>query len=263
MFNITETAKIYVNKRFTKASILEKEKIVNDWKNKEVNSLALVADFKKRVGEVFNKKILDAGCGNGGLSIAFAREGAIVSGVDIEKELYDIAKKYADSKKVSVDFVLYDGYKMPFSENEFDYAASASVLEHTDDPAFYLNEIMRVLKPGGVLYLGFPNKFAFRETHTQILFLTYLPSFLRQYYIKLLKRNPLEENNLHFYSYFDLEKMIKNNKKDKFYFKIIEEKGESKNFIKILIKKFLGIFGLPYKAFLPHIILLLKKEINE
>lgn len=262
-YNIKKVAKDYIYKRFPKASVLEKEKYVKDWENKMKDSFALVDDFKKRIGEVSGKKILDAGCGNGGISIAFAIAGAEVHGVEIEEDLYQISKSHAEiysqEIKIQPNFYLYDGYKLPFEDNFFDYTVSASVLEHTDDPAYYLKEILRVTKPEGVLYLGFPNKWAPRETHTQLLFLTYLPAFLRPTYIKIFKRNPLEDNNLHFYSYFDLQKMVKENK-DQYSWVIVEEKGHSQSFIKKIIKKALAFCGISYKTILPHILVILKKE---
>ncbi len=258
-FSIEKIAREYVQRRFPNASVLEKEKVVGDWINKIPDSQALVLDFKRRVGEPKDKKIIDVGCGNGGVSIAFALAGAEVSGIDIENNLYEIAKLHAKAYDVSAKFFLYDGLILPFGDNFFDHAISVSVLEHTTDPIKYLSEILRVIKPNGKLYLAFPNKFWFKETHAGLWFLTYLPSFLRPTYIKLFHRNPLEENNLHFYSYSNLQKLLKNISDDRYKWEIITEKGQSENKIKILIKKIIELFGLPYKMFLSHISLILKK----
>lgn len=261
-FSIEKIARSYVYNRFPSASILEKEKIIRDWVNKERDARALVRDFKDRIFDPHGKKILDAGSGNGGVSIAFVEAGADVVGIDIEKELYDISIMHASSCNVFPKFILYDGKKIPLNDNSFDGAVSASVLEHTDDPEFYLHEILRVLKPGGMLYLGFPNKLAFRETHTQLLFLTYLPSFLRPWYVRFMKRNPLSDNNLHFYTYFALKRMLKkisSKNIQEYIWEIVPERGKSNNIIKKIIRSILNFFGIPYKAFLPHILVILKK----
>ncbi len=258
-FSIYKIAKEYIYKRFPNASIAEKEKYVRDWDNKIEASKALVRDFAERVASPKGKKILDVGCGNGGISIAFTMAGAQVSGVEIEEELYMISKNYAESLNIKPDFYLYDGLKLPFENNAFDFAVSASVLEHTDDPTAYLTEILRVVKPGGSLYLGFPNKLWPKETHTGLWLLTYMPAFLRPAYIKFKKRNPLEDNNLHFYSYFDLQKMIEVGLGN-YKWIIVEEEGKSNNLVKKIIRSVLKMLGLPYKAFLPHILLILKKE---
>lgn len=255
-FDIEVVATEYVYSRFPDASKPEKEKIIRDWVNKIKDSQALVRDFVTRVGEVRGKSVFDAGCGNGGISIAFALAGAQVTAVEIEQELFDIAHAHASSHGVSVDIVLYDGNILPFEDNSFDYAVSASVIEHTTDPVLYLSEIYRVLRKDGVLYLGFPNKYALKETHTQIWFLTYLPSFLRDVVVRFLKRNPLPANNLHFYSYFDLQNMLKRVSG----FSIIKESGTSKSIVKKVFRSVCELMGFPYKALLPHILVLLKKQ---
>lgn len=260
-YSIQKIAKKYIYERYPRATTLEKEKYVSDWSNKIRDSKSLVDDFKKRVGDPSGKKVLDAGCGNGGISIAFSLAGALAYGVEIERELYEISKDHATSYNTSPEFYLYDGNTLPFADNFFDYAVSASVLEHTDDPILYLSEIFRTLKFGGALYLGFPNKLTPRETHTQLLFLTYLPSVLRPIYIKLFHRNPLPDNNLHFYGYFDLERMIAKINADKdFRINLMQENGSAVRGPKKIIKNILNFFGISYKTFLPHILVILKKD---
>lgn len=258
-FFIDKVAREYVERRFPRASKTEKEKIIVDWANKVEDSKALVKDFEERVGKVAGKKILDAGSGSGGVSIAFALAGADVSGVDIEKDLYEISLKHAEAYNVKADFFLSQEAKLPFADNTFDYAVSVSVLEHVTDPELYLSEILRVTKPAGKCYLAFPNKLWPKETHTGIWLLTYLPTFLRPIVVSLLHRNPLEENNLHFYNYFDLQQMLKRIENDSSVWRIIPEGGKTKSVIKKFIKKRLGLFGISYKTFLSHVSVILEK----
>lgn len=256
-FNIKEVAFNYVEKRFPNASKKEKEKIVKDWESKVAKSQDLVKDFIDRVENPKGKKIIDVGSGPGGVSIAFAQAGAQITGVDIEEDLYKISKNHAEFYGVYANFVLYDGVKLPFKDNHFDHAISVSVIEHVDNPVLYLSEIYRVIKPGGMLYLGFPNKFWPKETHTQVWFLTYFPYFIKKIIIKILNRNPIEANNLHFYSYFDLKNMLKKLPHGEFV--IVKETGKSNNVFKKLIRSVLDFINIPYKTLLPHILLILKK----
>lgn len=257
---IKELAENYVEKRFFQASTAEKEKIIDDWSNKVDNSRKLVIDFKKRVGNPAGLKLLDAGCGNGGLAIAFAEAGAEVYGVDIEKELINIASLHAAHYKIKPFFIFYDGGRLPFSDNTFSAATSISVLEHTTDPAVYLSEILRVLQPDGYLYLALPNRLWPKETHTLLWGVTYLSQSLANLVVRFFRRNPLSENNLHFYSYWDLKKIIHQAESHGAKFKIVEEHGFSHNLIKKVIKLGLKKLGLSYKAFLPHIQLVLIKQ---
>lgn len=258
-FSIKSVARDYVNRRFPRASSPEKEKIILDWTNKIEISKNIVEDFTKRVGPLAGKKVLDVGCGNGGMSISLALSGAKPVGLEVEEELYEISKKQAEAYGVDIGAILYDGEKMPFDDDFFELAISVSVLEHTSDPILYLREILRVIKPGGLFYLAFPNKIWPKETHTGLWFLTYLPRLIRPKIIKLFHRNSLEDYNLHFYSYRDLEKMLAVVMNGGYHWQIVKEPGESSHLIKILIKKILGLFGVSYKIFLPHISVILKK----
>jgi len=47
-----------------------------------------------------------------------------------------------------------DGTRLPFEESSFDIALSDYVLEHVEFPEPFLNEVYRVLKPGGVSFSG-------------------------------------------------------------------------------------------------------------
>jgi len=255
-FKINEIAKNYVSKKFPLASKKEKEKIIKDWERKIKVSRLVVDDFKQRIGNPRGMKILDDGCGNGGLAIAFSETMAEIFGVDVEKKLIDISQEHASNYKVSPQFVFYDGKKLPFEDNFFDAAISVSVLEHVSDPINYLREILRVLKPRGSLYLAFPNKLWPRATHTLLWFIHWLPYKIAASIVKYLKHCPYKDNNLHFYTYWNLKNILEKSGK----WMIKEEEGRSKNIIKNSIKIFLDFFGLSYKYFLPHIQLILTKN---
>ncbi|MBI4778936.1 hypothetical protein HY797_00595 [Candidatus Falkowbacteria bacterium] len=90
--------------------------------------------------------------------------------------------------------------------------------------------------------------------------LAYLPYELAEAMARVFKRSALAENNLHFYTYWQVAGMLKKAEAGVGKFKILEERGVSKSLIKKVIKKAFGIFGLPYKAFLPHIQLVIIKQ---
>lgn len=258
-FPIDEISRQYLKERYPRATEAEREKYVRDWSVKIEKSQGILKDFELRIGSVGGKKILDCGSGIGGTAIVFADSGADVTGVEVERELHDIAIKQGEFSKSKAKFILYDGNVLPLNDHSFDSAISVSVLEHTSDPKLYINEILRVLKPGGKLYLAFPNRLWPKETHTGLWLVTYLPLFLIDRVVRLFGRNPLEDNNLHFYTYWSLLKFIKPIIGQKHYFKIIKEGGRSKNLLKLSIRKILRLFGLSYKAFLPHVSVVLEK----
>ena len=96
------------------------------------------------------QRILDVGSGKGALCGQLARAGHAVVGVDPSATATRIAKAHVDPNGA---FVLGRGESLPFSPGRFDRAVSVCVLEHTEDDAGVLDEVHRVLKPGGVFAL--------------------------------------------------------------------------------------------------------------
>lgn len=90
--------------------------------------------------------ILEVGCGTGALCRALARwyPNAQVTGLDRD----DVFISYA-RRRGGAHYVEGDALKLPFEDNSFDAVISYTVLEHVE-PAAFLAEQMRVLRPGGV-----------------------------------------------------------------------------------------------------------------
>jgi ubiquinone/menaquinone biosynthesis C-methylase UbiE len=99
------------------------------------------------------KTCLDAGCGGGRNSIAMARLGANeVSGIDLgEKGLAD-ARRRAQGL-ANARFEQASILAIPFEDEKFDLVWCAGVLMITADEERALDELARVVKPGGHLYL--------------------------------------------------------------------------------------------------------------
>lgn len=260
-FDIDKIASSYINNRFPLCSRIEKEKIIKDWKLKLKSSYYLTEDILYRVGSLEDRKVLDAGSGIGGLSISLYKKGAQVTGIDIEDDLFKISLENSKFNSAKVSFVLYDGGKMPFEDSFFDCVVSVSVLEHTENPQLYMSEIFRVLKKGGKLYLSFPNRLWPKETHTQGWFISYLPISIAKKISSFFNRNQISENNVHFYSYFYIKRLLNAIEKNKDYnLYITEDKGKSNNPFKVFVKSLLNFLGINYKIFLSHIIIVVEKR---
>lgn len=98
------------------------------------------------------ERALDFGCGNGRLTSLLARHAAHVVGVD-SSEVF-LASARAAAIPGRVEFVHYDGARLPFPPESFDLCLSVGVLQHIIRDAAHLpviKELARTMKPGGRL----------------------------------------------------------------------------------------------------------------
>jgi ubiquinone/menaquinone biosynthesis C-methylase UbiE len=105
-------------------------------------------------------KLLDCGCGPGTITLGLAELVAPerVTGTDIGSSQIAIARENSLSQEISnVEFIEANIYQLPFEENSFDAVFSHAVLEHLQSPVNALQELWRVLKPGGVLGVRTPD----------------------------------------------------------------------------------------------------------
>ena len=98
--------------------------------------------------------VLDAGIGAGGLSLALAKarpEPLALAGIDISPRMLGEADRRLRAFGIDADLRLGDVQDLPYEDGRFDLVMAAHVLEHLVDPHRALAEMVRVLKPGGVL----------------------------------------------------------------------------------------------------------------
>jgi SAM-dependent methyltransferase len=91
-------------------------------------------------------RVLDAGCGEGVLSVELAKKGCTVVGVDISEPNIAASKAYAASEGVAerTEFSTADIEHLPFPDKSFDYVVSSHVLEHVPDFVQAAKELNRV-----------------------------------------------------------------------------------------------------------------------
>jgi len=143
------------------------------WKRKQ-RAIEALACLKLAGHNLKLGLLIDVGCGLGYLTRYFLDLGIKAVGVDISKENVKFAKK-----KIAPNgsFILANGVKLPFRDKCFTTVILNDVLEHVP---YYLahpmlNEVKRILKVDGKLYISVANRYQIREPHTLIPFLTWLP----------------------------------------------------------------------------------------
>jgi SAM-dependent methyltransferase len=100
-------------------------------------------------GPVAGRTVVDVGGGSGYFTKEFRRRGA--DAFLFEPDLRELGEKPPDST------VIADGYLLPLRDAAADVTFSSNVLEHVADPEIFLSELVRVTRPGGLIYVSFTN----------------------------------------------------------------------------------------------------------
>ena len=101
-------------------------------------------------------RILDCGVGNGSLSIALdslITDPVDLHAIDTSAEMLVQAKSVMQHAGLDPRLQQADIMSLPYEDQSFDVVMAAHVLEHLPDPQTALAEMVRVLKPGGMVFL--------------------------------------------------------------------------------------------------------------
>ncbi|MBI4427182.1 MAG: class I SAM-dependent methyltransferase [Candidatus Magasanikbacteria bacterium] len=145
-------------------------------------------------------RILDVGCGTGAdvidLKKMFGRKAEVV-GVDVVALEIDIAREKIKRHGVWAEVLVYDGENLPFSDHSFDAIYTSDVLGHVKNVAGWLEELSRVLKPGGVLAMFAESKLG---KH----------AFIRNFLLKRgINTDPHKEFHISLYSKEELQEKLR------------------------------------------------------
>ena len=112
------------------------------------------------MGDVKGKKIFEIGCGGGQCSIAFARQGAICTAMDISQNQLEHAKKLAKENKVDIHFFRGDFHNLnEIKSNSMDIVFSAFALQYSPNLSEVFKQVYRVLKKNGIIVFSFDHPF--------------------------------------------------------------------------------------------------------
>jgi ubiquinone/menaquinone biosynthesis C-methylase UbiE len=111
------------------------------------------------------ESILDVGCGQGHwgrLLLKLSERPMTLHGVDSEPKWIEVAREKAApfSPKHQLHYQMARAEKLPFPDESFDMVTCQTVLIHVKDPMIAIQEMLRVLKPGGLMVAAEPNNAA-------------------------------------------------------------------------------------------------------
>lgn len=137
-----------------------------------------------RVEAVKGKKVLEIGFKNGLFLDECHNAGLDAAGLEINRQYFDTVQQDFPHLKL----FHYDGGRFPVDDGSVDFVVSFQVLEHVDSTEQIIQECLRVLKSGGIMYHVCPNYHSFYEGHYNLLWLPFLSKKTGRWYLKLLRR---------------------------------------------------------------------------
>lgn len=214
--------------------------------------------------EILNKRFIQGekhfifGAGTGGLAVSLFKEyGCDVYGIEPCPEEFAIIQ--GKCKEVGINpanFRKEFGEKLSFKENQFDLVHCFNVLEHVNDIKKCIEEMIRITKPGGYIYINNPNYSYPIERHYKIPFPTFLPKIFGYFYLMLLGKPYKFLKSINFVTEKGLNKIL-NEEKNIYWFRVYKPSERDRglkyfflNFIRfnlfiypkqeIIIKKYLA-----------------------
>ena len=130
-------------------------------------------------------RILDIGCGDGGVMVPFLEMGCTATGIELDTQKSEFATSFlqdyvAEGKVSIVNVNIYEEVALERFRSQFDLIILKDVIEHIPDQQKFLPYLKQFLKPGGRIYLGFPPWYMPHGGHQQVCenkFLSVLPYF--------------------------------------------------------------------------------------
>ena len=126
------------------------------------NSRDFVLPFIERTLAIGDStRVLEIGCGEGGVLKPFAEKGAYCLGVDMDSLRIDLANGFLKEEVAAgkMTFMLKNVYDVDFLETyggTFDLILLKDTIEHIPEQDLFIPYIKKFLKPGGQMFFGFP-----------------------------------------------------------------------------------------------------------
>jgi len=143
-------------------------------------------------GEILSRRIadqgrvLELGCGTGGLALALRKRSVDVVAIDIASRWLVVAERRLKDAGLDAGFHAANAEDIPWPDASFDTVVADSLIEHLDDPVRMLSEARRVLRPGGKLLLWSPNRLTLlADPHVRLWGVGLLPRGVAKAYVRL------------------------------------------------------------------------------
>ena len=130
--------------------------------------------LRRVLGGALHGRLLNVGCGTGGFNVVAEEAGVRPVGVDADAEAIAICA--LKREKAGGAFVRAVAERLPFPDATFDVVYCFSAIEHVESVEATVAEMVRVARPGGLVYVHTPNAWSWYEGHYKLLWAPFLPA---------------------------------------------------------------------------------------
>jgi 2-polyprenyl-3-methyl-5-hydroxy-6-metoxy-1,4-benzoquinol methylase len=144
--------------------------------------------------DISSLNLLDIGSSTGIMTNEYAKYFKDVTGLDLDTTAVQYCtNKY---KRENLKFICAPIEETNFSDSSFDVITCTQIYEHVPSDKKLIEEIFRLLKPGGVCYFAAGNRFKVIEPHYKLPFLSFLPKKVANVYIRIFTKQDFYYENL-------------------------------------------------------------------
>ncbi|MFQ5784608.1 MAG: class I SAM-dependent methyltransferase [Alphaproteobacteria bacterium] len=129
--------------------------------------------------------VVDIGCGAGASSLIWAELGHRVRGLDINEALVELARQRAREAGCEARFDVASATDIPWEDESADVCVVPELLEHVADWEGCLDEVARILRPKGILYLSTSSKLCPRQHEFNLPLYSWYPAPLKHRFERL------------------------------------------------------------------------------
>lgn len=172
-------------------------------------------EMQRRGGWRADARFLDVGCGQGLSAEYWHSLGLQVTGVDLDEDLIAHARSRAAAKGLSLRYEVGSADRVPFEDRAFDIVYANSLLEHVPDWERCVDEWVRVLASGGLLWIETTNVLCPRQAEFRwIPLYSWWPGFMKRLVVHLARgpfpslANYTPWPAVHWFSFFQLRTFL-------------------------------------------------------
>ena len=125
--------------------------------------------------------VVDIGCGPGAQALLWASRGFNVRALDISADFVAAGKEAAKELGLEIDFQIGTATELPWGDESVDICLAPELLEHVPEWDSCLDEFVRILRPGGLLFVNTSNKLCPVQNEFNLPLYSWYPSWLKRY----------------------------------------------------------------------------------